>query len=126
MKESGLPGSLDELLFVVGLGALPGKILIVEDERFVRESLQHALLSRGHFLDALVGVERDWTPAVAYDVAFLDGYFLSSSMTGATLAPILRKLIPPIKIVGISSDPGMNARMEPDLALPKSTLRRLL
>ncbi len=111
----------------MGLGGGPKRVLVVEDERTVREGLARAL--DGHDVDAREGVERAELPLRGYDAAILDNYFLSDSLTGVCLTPELRRACPPIVILAISSDAGKNAemlRLGANLAVSKSALRRLL
>ncbi len=101
----------------------------MEDEAALRTLLTTFLISRGHEVDAREGVERAELPLTGYDLAFLDNYFLSGSLTGVSLAPELRASCPGIRIVAMSSDAGKNAemlRLGADFAVAKSALRRLL
>lgn len=110
-------------------GERPRKVLVVEDERAVREGLANALQALGHEVDAREGVERADLPLTGYDAAFLDNYFLSFSLTGVSLAPELRRASPGMRIVGMSSDAGKNremVQMGADVAIAKSAMRRLI
>lgn len=105
------------------------RVLVVEDEAAVRLGLSAALTALGHHVEAREGVECADLPIVGYDVAFLDNYFLSSTLTGVSLAPELRRASPGIRIVAMSSDAGKNREMVQrgaDVAVVKSALRRLL
>ena len=104
-------------------------MLVVEDETSVREGLLARLGSLGHRVDTREGVETGDLPLLGFDLAFLDNYFLSRTLTGVSLAPSLRASCPECRIVAMSSDAGKNAemvRMGADLAVAKSTLRRML
>ena len=125
MKDSPVWASLSSLLGERN----PQKVLVVEDETALREGLRTALTALGHVVDAREGVERDDLPLLDYDIAFLDNYFLSKSLTGTALAPELRRATPGMRIVAMSSDAGKNAemiRLGADLAVAKPVMRRLV
>ena len=125
MKDSPVWASLSALL----RADRPLKALVVEDEASLRERLTLALEALGHAVDAREGVERSELPLGEYDVAFLDNYFLSKTLTGVSLTPELRRASPGTRIIGMSSDAGKNAemvRMGADVAIAKSAMRRLV
>lgn len=128
MKDSHGWTSFSELLSALGLDASPKRVLVVEDDDGLRDALVRALSPLGHPVDAYAGVERDDLPLRGYEAAFLDNYFVSSTLTGVTLTPELVWENPRIRIVAMSSDAGKNAemmRMGASLAVSKSALRRL-
>lgn len=121
--------SLSSLLRALDVDAEPRRILVVEDETGLREGLYYALTELGHIVEAREGAEKADLPFEGFDVAFLDNYFISGSLTGVTLTPELRRSCPQIRIVAMSSDGGKNAemlRLGANLAVPKSTIRRLV
>lgn len=129
MKDSREWASLSALLLELGLAATPQHVLIVEDDAYVREGLSAALRRLGHEVDAREGVERSELPLTGYDLAFLDHYFTSKTLTGVSLTPELRKSCPQILIVGMSSEAVKNeemVRLGANLGLLKRTVRTLI
>jgi len=121
--------SLSALLRAIDADGEPKRVLVVEDETMLREGLQRQLSALGHEVDAREGAERADLPFENFDIAFLDNYFISDSLTGVALAPELRRSCPQIRIVAMSSDAGKNAemlRLGANLAVPKATLRQLV
>ena len=129
MKDSHDWASLSALLLGLGLPANPQRVLIVEDDAYVREGLADALRCLGHEVDAREGVERSDLPIAGFDLAFLDHYFSSKTLTGVSLTPELRRACPQIVIVGMSSEVAKNAemvRLGANLGLVKREIRRLI
>ncbi|RYG27233.1 response regulator [bacterium] len=129
MKDSRLWTSLPALLRDLGLPTNPLRVLIVEDDGHVREGLAAALRRLGHLTDTREGVEGSELPLSGYDLAFLDNYFLSKTLTGVSLTPELRQSCPPIVIVGMSSEAAKNeemVRLGANLGLLKREVRRFL
>ena len=107
----------------------PQRVLIVEDDAYVRTGLSAALRGLGHEVDAREGVERSELPLTGYDLAFLDHYFTSRTLTGVSLTPELRRSCSQIVIVGMSGEAAKNAemiRLAANLALAKREIRHLL
>lgn len=129
MKDSHAWGSLHELLAALDLVGSPRKVLVVEDDGAVRTGLSSALERLGHAVEAREGLERSELPLGPYDAAFLDHYFLSSTLNGVLLAPEVIRANPQVRILAMSSDAGKNAEMlraGAALSIAKSALRRLL
>ena len=127
MKDSPIWDSLPALLAALGLDGEPRRGLVGEDEVAVREGLFAVLSALGHSVDAREGIEREGLPLVC-DAAFLDNYFLSSTLTGVSLTPELVRANSQVRVLAMSSDPGKNAemvRLGASLAISKSALRRL-
>lgn len=121
--------SLSALLRVLDADGEPRRILVVEDESLIRAGLRHHLSALGHEVEAREGAEKSDLPFLNFDVAFLDNYFISDSLTGVGLTPELRRSCPQIRIVAMSSDAGKNAemlRLGANLSVPKGTIRRLV
>jgi CheY-like chemotaxis protein len=129
MKDSRHWASLSALLLDLGLPPTPQNVLIVEDDDYVRKGLASALGKLGHNVHAQEGVERSDLPLKGYDLAFLDNYFLSKTLTGVSLTPELRQSCPQIVIVAMSSEAAKNAemiRLGANLAMAKREVRQLL
>ena len=129
MKDSRDWASLSALLVELGLRTYPHRVLIVEDDAFVREGLTKALCGLGHEVDAREGVERSELPVGGYDLAFLDHYFSSRTLTGVSLTPELRQSCPQIVIVGMSSEAAKNdemVRLGANRGMLKRDIRKLL
>jgi len=129
MKDSRHWASLSALLLDLGLQASAQRVLIVEDDAYVREGLANGLRRLGNAVDTREGVERSELPLTGFDLAFLDHYFLSKSLTGVSLTPELRQSCPQIVIVGMSSEAAKNdemIRLGANLAMMKRDIRRLL
>lgn len=124
MKDSYGGDSLSALLG-------PGRnlhILIVEDNDELRQRLTETLTAMGHRVDARPGVERTDLPLTGYDVAFLDNYFTSETLTGVSLTPELRRSCPQARLIAMSSDRGRNAEMlrfGANFAVDKRAMRRM-
>jgi len=100
------------------------RVLIIEDDRHWQRDLSQLLAGIGHEVDAFDGIARLAPSPVlatrgscpfeidlgAYDIAFLDYYFLGGVTNGGDLAAAI-STFPQTRIVGMSSDPGANARM---------------